>query len=176
MGQWKLLLKYKNRTIIEHSIDNAVSYTNKIIISGGYRYNELNELLSPNKDFILINNRNYRNGMITSIKAAVPFVKTDKFFIALSDMPLIPKSVYMKMSKVNFENVLFPVYKGKRGHPVLISSKIIKEIQNSPDSLRIKDILNNYSASEIEIESKYILFDVDTEEDFQKLKDIKENF
>ncbi|MCP4159885.1 MAG: NTP transferase domain-containing protein, partial [Deltaproteobacteria bacterium] len=111
-------------------------------------------------------------GMITSVKAALPFVKTEKFFIALSDMPIIQPEIFKRMSVMDFPDVLFPVYRGERGHPVLISSSLIDIIMKAPDSVRMKDVLNKVDISEIEIENNCILFDIDTKNDYKKLQSL----
>ena len=169
MGAWKLLLKYNNKTILQNSLDNALKYTGNVYISGGSKINELKENIQTNERIKIIENPDYEKGMFTSIKAALPYIKSDKFFIVLSDMPLIPPEIYKQMSNVEFSNALFPVKNGKRGHPVLIKSSLIDLISQFPDSGTMRDFLNSYPVSEIEVQSDGIFFDVDTELDYGKL-------
>ncbi len=171
MGCWKLFLEYKGKTIIEHSIQNSMKNSSQLIISGGYRFADLRKKIESIENVLIVENKDYEQGMITSIKAALPFVKTDKFFIALSDMPLVPPEVFYKMSRIDFSHVLFPVYNGRRGHPVLVSSILKNEILNASPKTRMKDILGKFPVSEIEIGNSNILFDIDTQKDYQKLLD-----
>jgi len=172
MEQWKLELQYNGKTLIENAIDNASRQTENIIVSGGFNYLHLNKILHDYNRIHLVNNPDYEKGMITSIKAALPFVKTDKFFIALSDMPLISPEIYLQMSSIEFDQALFPVYEGSRGHPVLIDTSLIDSILSIPDSGRMKDFLNTCSVSEMKVKDNGVLFDVDTMSDYRKLLDL----
>ncbi|MDA3781358.1 MAG: NTP transferase domain-containing protein [Bacteroidales bacterium] len=169
MGEWKLLLNYNNKTILLNALDNACKYTGNVFISGGFNIEELKKNIPINEQIRIIENPDYEKGMITSIKAALPYIKSDKFFIALSDMPLIPAEIYKKMSMIEFSNALFPVKDGKRGHPVLIDSSLIDLISKIPDSKKMKDFLSTLSVSEIEVQSDDIFFDIDTMSDYRKL-------
>ena len=169
MGNWKLLLDFHGKSIIEQSIENAAKYTNRILLAGGYRFDELNKHLSKRKKLILIENLDYKNGMLTSVKEAIKHVETEKFFIALGDMPLIPPEVFLKMSRVAFSHVLFPVCDGRRGHPVLLDINLKKTILNSPDEVRMKDILMPYPTKELEVESMGIFQDIDTASEYKMM-------
>ena len=169
MGQWKLLLDYNGKTIIENAISNAAGFTNNIFVSGGYRITELKDLIGENDQIQIIENAHYQKGMLTSIKAALPFIKTSKFFISLSDMPLIPRDIYLQMSFTNFSDALFPVFNKRRGHPVLVDTKLKEKIMSAPDSWKMKDVLKDCDVSELKVESDGIFFDVDTKEDYRNL-------
>lgn len=169
MGDWKLMLKYKGKTILDHVLENASENVGKIIISGGYRFDELNKNITPSDQIEIIQNFNYEKGMITSVQAALPLVKTDKFFVVLSDMPLVPSEIFLQMSQINFSNALFPVYNGKRGHPVLIDSSLKSAISQFPDTGRMKDLLNSFDVSEFNVNTEGILLDIDTVMDYRKL-------
>jgi molybdenum cofactor cytidylyltransferase len=169
MFEWKLMLKYKEKTIIETVLDNTKTHVGTMIISGGYRFDELKKKVEDYDRVEMVYNKNFKKGMLTSIKAGLPYVKTEKFFIVLSDMPLIPPELFMEMSQKKFENALFPVFNGKRGHPVLIDSSLRDLILQAPDSSRMKDLLKYRDVSEYPVSSDGILFDIDTEQDYGKL-------
>ena len=169
MSQWKLLREYCGKSIIQQSLENASEYCGRIIISGGYRINELRNHLEESETIRIIENPDYREGMMTSIKAALPYVETDSFFITLGDMPLISSDIYRIMSVHNFNNVLFPLYKGKRGHPVLVKSLLSDDILKSDVTGKMKDLLNKYETSELEVNEPGILQDIDTDSDYNNL-------
>lgn len=169
MSQWKLLRDFSGKSIIQHALDNASPHCGKIIISGGYRQNELRNHLGQMENGIIIENPEYKKGMMTSIKAALPYVETDSFFISLGDMPLIPSDIYRIMSHTSFRDALFPVHNGKRGHPVLIKRKLIDKIIQSENSKKMKDILKSFEVSEIEVGTSGIWQDIDTDLDYINL-------
>ncbi len=169
MGSWKLLLEYQELSIIEHAIRNAQIHCSNVIVCGGYRFQELKDKLVNYDNIIIVENTSYREGMITSIKAALSYVQSDSFFVALSDMPRIDPIVFRQMSQTMFSNALFPVFNGKRGHPVLISSKLIDPILRAPNSVSMKSFLKDFTVSELQVADENILFDVDNKNDYKKL-------
>ncbi len=169
MSQWKLLRDYKGKSIIEQALDNASVYSERIIISGGYRVDELRDHLSERKNIVIVNNPDYAKGMMTSIKAALPYVKTDLFFITLGDLPLISPRIYKEMGETKFDEVLFPVHNGRRGHPVLLKRTLSGIIAKAEDSDKMKSILSKFSISELEVNTSGIFEDIDTDSDYRSL-------
>jgi len=169
MSQWKLLRDFCGKSIIQQSLENASVNCGKIIISGGHRIDELRNHLGESGNIHIIENPDYEKGMMTSIKAALPYVETSSFFISLGDMPLIPPDIYKLMSRQNFDNALFPVYEGKRGHPVLIRSKLRNIILNSDERGKMKDLLSRFDTSEIKVDNPGIMQDIDTDSDYLNL-------
>ncbi|MBI9098727.1 MAG: NTP transferase domain-containing protein [Spirochaetaceae bacterium] len=174
MKQWKLLLDFKGKSIVKQSLENAMENCGQIVISGGFRIDDLKSHIGQIENVQIIENPEYRKGMLSSIKAALPYIQTDRFFITLGDMPFIPPEVYGLMSGEEFDDVLFPVFHGKRGHPVLINSSLIEGIKKADDRLKMKEILKPFRISEIQIQSEGILLDIDTVRDYEKMT--KEEF
>lgn len=169
MSEWKLLRNYQGKSLIEEALDNASKYSNNMIISGGYRISELQNLFANRRNIRIVYNRDYEKGMMTSIKAALSFVTSDKFFVSLADMPLIPPEVYRDMSEINFKDVLFPVFEGRRGHPVLIKTSLRDAIFDFDDYGKMKDFLSEYDCVDFEVTHKGVLQDIDTDEEYALL-------
>lgn len=169
MSQWKLLRDYKGKSIIKQALDNASVYSDRVIIIGGYRFDELCDHLSERKNIVIVENPDYAKGMMTSIKAALPYVKTDLFFITLGDLPLISPQIYKDMSVSSFDEVLFPVHRGRRGHPVLIKRTLSGIISKAEDSDKMKSVLSKSSISELEVNTTGIFEDIDTDADYRTL-------
>ena len=91
-GENKLIKYFKNKPLINHSIDALIkSKVNKIIIVLGYQSNKVKKLIKKNKKIKFIFNKNYKKGMSTSIKCGLNKIskKNKGFIIVQSDMPFI---------------------------------------------------------------------------------------
>ncbi|MCD4695433.1 MAG: hypothetical protein K8S16_04250, partial [Bacteroidales bacterium] len=60
-----------------------------------------------------------------------------------------------------------PVYKGKGGHPVLLSEKIITAIiAEKEHDLNLRDFLKDYSRQEVEVDDETVLVNINTMEEY----------
>ena len=91
-GENKLIKYFKNKPLINHSIDALLkSKVNKIIIVLGYQSNQVKKLIKKNKKISFVINKNYKKGISTSIKYSLSKIskKNKGFIIFQSDMPFI---------------------------------------------------------------------------------------
>jgi molybdenum cofactor cytidylyltransferase len=176
MGNWKLTLPFKENTIIENSISNALSICNRVIIVSGHRASELKELLQENSKVSLILNKNFKKGMFSSIQAGVGMIRTEWFFISMGDMPEISEEIYKHLIEVkninsNEFDIIRPLYHGKRGHPVLLNKNTIKSILKEPFSSEMKNVFSHFRVLEIEMNTAVTFADIDTPEDYKRIID-----
>lgn len=80
MGQWKMMLPWQQGTILDTSIKNALQFCSRIILVTGYRGNELHERYANQSNITIIHNPDYAQGLLTSVKAAVPAVQQNIVF------------------------------------------------------------------------------------------------
>lgn len=79
------------------SIKNALQFCSRIILVTGYRGNELHERYANQSNITIIHNPDYAQGLLTSVKAAVPAVQTEHCFLTHGDMPTSP-SIFLEKS------------------------------------------------------------------------------
>ena len=110
--------------------------------------------------------------MLSSVQVGIRALPADSagFFIIPCDLPLVESSTFVALAEAWNESAsaVSPVYKGKRGHPVLISSALIPEILGLGPGETLKSALTRYRDRSIEIpvSDHGILLDVDTQEDY----------
>ena len=73
-------------------------------------------------------NADYEQGMFTSVQCGFRNMPSsaDAAILFLGDQPMIPAEVTRKIIRAyeqSDKGILIPVYRGKRGHPVLIDKK-----------------------------------------------------
>lgn len=168
MGKYKMSLNLGNKTVIESCIESMYDLCFKIIVVGGYNYKIIWQILKPYKKVKIVLNPCYMEGMFSSIKLALKDVTAERFFLIPGDYPVIKKETYEKMIKCK-EDIVIPIYEGKKGHPVLINSSLIDNILNDTNYKSLRDFIKYYGFTTFETKDEGILMDIDTIEDYKKV-------
>ena len=132
----KLIKLYKNKPLINYSLNILKkSKVNKIILVLGYQHKEVKKIIKNNKKIIFTYNKNYKQGMASSIKTGLKKIsKNDKgFIIAQSDMPFVKQSDINKICRsINSKKFLVHAlkYKNRVGNPIGFDSSLIKKFKN----------------------------------------------
>ena len=132
----KLIKLYKNKPLINYSLNVLKkSKVNKIIIVLGHQHKEVKKIIKKNKEIIFTYNKNYKQGMASSIKTGLKKIsKNDKgFIVAQSDMPFVKQSDINKICRsINSKKFLVHAlkYKNRVGNPIGFDSSLIKKFKN----------------------------------------------
>ena len=132
----KLIKLYKNKPLINYSLNVLKkSKVNKIIIVIGHQHKEVKKIIKNNKKIIFTYNKNYKQGMASSIKTGLKKIsKNDKgFIIAQSDMPFVKQSDINKICRsINSKKFLVHAlkYKTRVGNPIGFDISLIKKFKN----------------------------------------------
>ena len=132
----KLIKLYKNKPLINYSLNVLKkSKVNKIIIVLGHQHKEVKKIIKKNKKIIFTYNKNYKQGMASSIKTGLKKIsKNDKgFIVAQSDMPFVKQSDINKICRsINSKKFLVHAlkYKNRLGNPIGFDSSLIKKFKN----------------------------------------------
>ncbi len=136
----KLLFEFNRTTIIESVIRSFYGICNRIIVVSGHFHNEISPVLKQYDKVDVIYNKNYQDGMFSSVKTGVSAVTTDRLFITPGDYPLVKESTIKSLLNADSDFV-YPTYNGIKGHPILLKNTIIPiilsgEYANLRDCLR----------------------------------------
>ncbi len=175
MGEAKLLLPFGEKTIIETVLDNVVqSKVEKILVVLGSA-REKTEQKIKNYSLKIAFNPNFRSGMLSSVHAGFQALPeySQAALIVLGDQPSISTSVINELIDAyrrTGKGIVLPVYKGERGHPVLIDMKYRSEIENLSPDIGLRGTVYNHPEDilEVEVRSQSILRDIDYIEDYKK--------
>ena len=117
-GENKLIKKFKNKPLINHSLTTLIkSKVKKIIIVLGYQKKEIKKIIKKNKKNVYVTNNKFRLGMSSSIKIGLKKIsKKDKgFIIVQSDMPFIKTSIINKIyNSILYKKKIVHVLKYKK--------------------------------------------------------------
>ena len=165
--------------MIEKVISEAVAAGCRVIVTGGFRCFRLTRILenyndSDNgdncNDVILVRARSWRKGMDVSIRSALNEISSDRFFIVPADMPLIKSDDYRRLANIDAAMVIRPSFAGKRGHPVLLDSKIALDLRVSPAGTPVRTVLEKYKILTVPWEHEGVIRDFDTRSEYAAFK------
>ena len=175
MGLPKMLLTFSGRTMIEKVITNvSESKIDKIIVVLGAYREALVELISklPVK---YCYNDNYKKGMLSSVQCGFRNLSSvcRAVLVFQGDQPLITSNAINEVIEAYLSSgkgIVIPVYKGRRGHPLLIDIKYRDEIEKlNPDKgLRSLTCMFSDDVLEVDVNESGILTDFDTYEQYKK--------
>ena len=173
MGSNKLLLTYKNKTLIEHILDKVIDCGFQDII-----------LVARNKEILNmgnirgikgIYNEKAEAGQSESIKLGIINSKdADGYAFFTGDQPLMDIATIKCLMNCFYEktdSIIVPIFKEQRGTPVIFPKRFKEELLNLKGDTGGRQIIGKYmdSATFEEVSEEFLLYDVDTEEDYKKL-------
>ncbi|HAJ8329739.1 TPA: molybdenum cofactor cytidylyltransferase, partial [Escherichia coli] len=141
MGQWKMMLPWQQGTILDASIKNALQFCSRIILVTGYRGNELHERYANQSNITIIHNPDYAQGLLTSVKAAVPAVQTEHCFLTHGDMPTLTIDIFRKIWPLRNDGAILPLHNGIPGHPILVSKPCLMQAIQRPNVTNMRQAL-----------------------------------
>jgi molybdenum cofactor cytidylyltransferase len=166
MGSWKPALAFGESTIIQTVVSRALEACTRVVLVTGYRAAELALLFRDVPRVLLVENPDWPLGMFSSIRRGIGHVRTDRFFIMLGDMPWTGPDVYRRLLRCARADFVFPVFDGRRGHPVLCNARVRDEVLRAdPASGSMKEIASRLTVKEIPWQDDSIHRDIDTMED-----------
>lgn len=176
MMQFKPLMPLGESTIIEEVIYNfRKADISDITVVIGHRADVMLAVLDRLQVKYILN-KNYNEGMFSSILSGVRALSPniDGFFLLPIDIPLVRSHTIKTLSKLwrkRGADIIYPVFQGQRGHPPLISRRLVPEIVawNRPEGLRPLFEQYESSAFDVEVVDSGILRDMDTPEDYHNI-------
>lgn len=177
MGQPKLLLPYGESTVIESVLKAAngsrLNDTLVVCPPQGARILELVERFS----FQVVINPRPEKGMLSSVVVGLNRIpqEAEAMVVILGDQPAISSSLIDLLIigyRVKGSGIIVPVYKQKRGHPVLFDLKYREEISRLNPEIGLRALLRMYpdDVLEIPVNEPAAVLDVDTPEDYLRLR------
>ncbi|MFW9904509.1 MAG: NTP transferase domain-containing protein [Candidatus Thorarchaeota archaeon] len=177
----KLLFEIKeNVTIIELLLSSILaSKVDRILVILGHEAEAMNKIVQRGNDRIqtVINPQYKQGGMSSSIRWGMEkALDSQAVLITPADIPFIPCVVIDLLIDYYLSNsplLIIPTYQGKKGHPILISSKLFKFVLNVSEEKRgLKEIIEMFKEEIKFLPTNYqgILYDIDNVSDILELK------
>ncbi len=174
MGQPKPLLRFDDKTFLEHIISVLqLSNVDRITVVLGADAEIIEKSVDLSGTHILLN-KDYKKGQLSSLLTGIKNLpeETEAVLVCLVDHPFITKEFVNQIVKTFKERkspIIVPVYQGKRGHPVLFSKSLFKELLEAPEDKGARYVVysNEKNVFKLETSEKGILIGINTPEDYQ---------
>jgi molybdenum cofactor cytidylyltransferase len=178
MDTWKMMLPWGSSTIIEQSVRTALKVCSRVILVVGFRAEELIDVFGDWPQIEVATNPGYRAGMFSSVQRGVQAVTKGDFFLALADMPGVSERIYGdllvwsgRLSRVfaakQTPYAVIPQYRGKKGHPLLLSAGMRARILQTEITKTLRDVLAEVPTVIVPADEPGILHDIDTPADYR---------
>lgn len=146
----KLLLPWGESTVLGATLRNILhSNVQATLLVTGYDADSIAAIAAA-FDVPTIHNPDYDAGdMLSSLQVAVRALRgsTDAVLVVLGDQPMVPEAVYdslLAAYEAHEDIVVAPMYRGQRGNPVLIDSRLFDELLALPWGQAPRALLRRY--------------------------------
>jgi molybdenum cofactor cytidylyltransferase len=125
-----------------------------------------------------LRNPDYHLGQLSSLRVALRHLQAHPVagaLVCLVDHPAVTKTVVRELLgrfRQSDHAILIPVWRGRRGHPVLFARRLFEELLRAPLEQGARFVVHQH-ASEVElvqVEEEGITWDVDRPEDYTALE------
>ena len=174
----KLLLPFKNSTILQTTLENIlIADIGNIIVVIGYEADKVKKILENYPTISIVENKLYEQGMTSSIKTGVKNLKSENkgLMICLSDMLFIEPKEYRQIANffldaLNEDDkiIVQPEFKQMVGNPIVFSDYYLNEILSHSAPEGCREIIQKHKdrLKKITMSSNNILKDIDNMEDY----------
>jgi molybdenum cofactor cytidylyltransferase len=180
MGRQKALLTINGKSFVRHLVDifHRASVTQTVVVVGSGR-EAFVEHMSGTDVLVAVNER-FEEGQLSSIVAGINAIEAfhpDAILVHPVDHPLISGALVDSIIAAFTETsapVVLPVFKRRRGHPVLFSAAVFAELKSASPDVGARSVVWSHAAEvrEVETNEEGVILDVDTPEDYTRLQKI----
>lgn len=177
MGKPKMLLPYNNKTFLQHIIDEIkeLEGVELLVVTGCY-HSLIQPILASQK-IPLVENKNWEEGMGSSIKTGVEHIKrtyenAGAVLILVCDQPFISSLLLSELitkAKQTGKGIIASAYSDTLGTPVLFNKKYFDQLLTVTGQSGAKRIIQQFAADTASVEFPGGATDIDTPDDYKAL-------
>ena len=182
MGSPKALLDYQGRTFIENICDAFVTagVDELIVVLGAHEHEEKIRAAVPDHLMLQVAlNPRYRLGQLSSLMVGIHALSSESeaAVVNLVDHPLVKaETIQALISSFRADPlpIIIASYQGRRGHPVLFSSLVYREILAAPLDRGAKVVVRKDPdrVREVSLDDPGIRADIDTPKAYAQWVDV----
>lgn len=176
MRDFKQLMPFRGRTIVESCIETLLATSaDDIVVVTGHRADEVERVVAAYRVRI-VRNTAYADGMATSVLAGVRSLDPDDaIMICLCDQPHVSREVHESVIQAYRETgaaIVVPTIAGDTGHPVIFDASLRDAILKMDVSAGLRSVTyaNRERVLRVPVDSIGVLDDIDTQEDYERLR------
>ncbi len=175
MGRPKMLLPFGRKTLIETVIAGVLrSRVDEVVVVLGAHREAIESVVSK-FELRTVFNPDHGAGMLSSVLRGLREVPAaaQAFLVVLGDQPSPPASVIDRLIAAHErtgKGVVLPVYRGRRGHPVLIDTRYRDDVRALDPSIGLRQLSRDHpdDVLEVPVRTPAVLADIDRPDDYRK--------
>lgn len=180
MGKAKMLLPFKEKTILEHIVEEVIDLVpNEIVLVTGHYHDKITEVIE-HPEVRRVYNAAYQNGMSSSIQTGLDAMLQnnpgiDFLLILVADQPFLHKELMQKMIQLHSETkkgLVAASYQGVAGTPLLLSAKYFDKLYQLKGDKGARVILQDFSSDLTTVHFELGWLDIDTASDYNRFCEI----
>lgn len=178
MGRDKALLPLGQHSFLEHLAAVLDGEVEPLVVVLGHHADQIEQQVRLPAAARILRNPDHQLGQLSSLHVALRSVAgrgVNGALVCLVDHPAVTKQV-VRALLARFQQthaaILIPAWRGRRGHPVLFSSRLFDELLHAPLDQGARWVVRRH-AEEVEtldVGEEGIVWDVDRPEDYAALE------
>ncbi len=177
LGQPKQLLQFKNRSLINHIIDQIMSaglLSIRVVL--GKHYSDVKAQISE-RNLEILQNTDWEKGISSSIKCGLSNLKpkTEAVLIFVVDQPFLRSELISEiLNKFNDSkaNIIAACVSGQIVHPVLYRKEVFAKLMKLEGDVGGKAIFGTELVDTVNWGDDKLLLDIDSIDDLKKINDL----
>ncbi|HLJ14489.1 MAG TPA: nucleotidyltransferase family protein [Bryobacteraceae bacterium] len=178
MGSPKALLEFQGETFLDRVIGSFTQVCAETIVVLGHQADVIRRGLAHPATFVV--NSDPDRGQLTSLQcglaATAPGI--DGVLFTPMDYPAVRVETVRRLVEVFSQQtgaamVVTPRYQGRRGHPVLVSARLIPEFLTLPETAAARDVIrrHNDDIRYVDVDDVGVVTDIDTPQQYREFLD-----
>lgn len=180
-GEPKQLLRLKDKCLIEWVLNAALnSELDRIVLVLGYAHQKILQTLgekSYHSKLLVAINSQYQKGQSLSLQIGLSKVKDDypAVMFLLGDQPMLNAAtinILLERFWADDKDICVPIYRGKRKTPAIFRRRFYNRLMGIKGDMGARQLIdeNPDRVVAVEMENPICFFDIDTPQDFERLK------
>lgn len=174
MREFKPLLELGEKTIVSRVVRLATELGAKpVIVVTGRRARDIEAHLAEENVIFVRNERYETTQMLDSLLLGFSKIPLEcgRVLIMPADIPLVRRETIEQLLQTDGDFVR-PAFKGKPGHPAVLSCELIPEISGYAGEGGLRGAITalGVSTADVETDDRGVLLDADTPEDYELLR------
>ena len=175
MGSPKMLLPFGRKTLIETVLAGVLrSRVDDVVVVLGAHRAAVEPVVSK---FAVrtVFNEGFEKGMLSSVLRGLREVPAAAraFLVVLGDHPFPPASVIDRLIAAHDrtgKGIVLPVYRGRRGHPVLVDGRYRGRVAALDPSIGLRQLARDHpdDVLEVPVRTPAVLVDIDSPDDYRR--------
>ena len=169
---YKLFYKWNDKLVIDSVADSMSVVCSGIIVVTGARREELDRHFSSRDKVITVYNPKWRLGMVSSVRAGLKAAGKENILYCPADYPAIKANTFLRICRFGLkkDKIIRASYRHKAGPPLFLPAESWEDFLNAGPELSLRSWLNARDCLFLDCGDPYILEDVDTDDDYERIR------